>query len=119
MDRINEYLYIGDVGDATKRKSLKQEKIDLVVDVRSHFDEVKDIPLPSIWRLTNAVMDVISKGYRVLLFCRDGINGSPFAAMMVMKLYHGSSYADAYNSVVKKRPQTICHPEWVEEIKRW
>lgn len=116
---IDERLAVGDIADSTLRDSLREQGVEIVIDARLYFLGSGDSsPLPMIWKAANEIL-IISETNKVLIHCQAGIDRSPFLAMLYYKLKHGCEFYTAYDYVLKKRPQTIQHWEWVEEVMKW
>jgi protein-tyrosine phosphatase len=53
---------------------------------------------------------------KVLVHCTEGIDRTPFVAMVYVSKKYDMPYEDAYKLVKEKRPGTIYHWDWVEML---
>jgi protein-tyrosine phosphatase len=105
-----DQLYIGDL-PASKNYTVQQdEEIMFVVDVRTHFNG-DQTPRESALEFAWGITDLMNRG-KVLIYCRGGIDRSPFIAALVMKLDSGISMTEAYEEIKMRHPQTFIHDDW-------
>lgn len=121
MSWITESLAVGDIADSKCHEALREMNIDVVVDVRMHFEETARMyPYESVWWCAEAVNCLIDHGFKVMVFCEAGQERSPFVAMLCLYLKGGKLWSpgveEAYRIVKEKRPQTLEQPEWVRHI---
>lgn len=110
MNRILENLYVGEELEIrTRREVLIQEEIMFPIDVRVHFDK-DQMPYPSVWDFAWGVLSLMDRG-KVFLYCQSGIDRSPFIATIVVKLYRGTTWEEAWDIVSKGRPQAFHHDD--------
>lgn len=118
MNKIIDGLYIGERREVQARKEvLIKEGIMFPVDVGVHFDK-EQIPYSTVWDFTWGILDLIEHG-RVLLYCEGGTDRSPFIATMVVKLYHGATWEEAWDIVSKARPQAFHHDDWERMVENF
>ena len=118
MDWIDETVAIGSWMDAHCVRALRREKIDLIIDSRTLFSRPgtfrnePDIDL--VKKAADTMVELSRLNVKVLAFCRHGRDRSPFLAAVYFSKRYGLPYDEAYRLIMRKRPRTIYHPEWVE-----
>ena len=117
MNKILDRLYVGEVREVQNREPLMREGIMFPIDVRTQFDK-KQNPLPTIWDFAWGIMDLMERG-KVFIHCHGGIDRSPFIATMVVKLYHGITWEEAWDIVSKARPQALHHDDWERMVENF
>jgi protein-tyrosine phosphatase len=110
--KIIDNLYIGELSDAVNKTAIQNENIVFVVDVRPHFSPMADSVLPSLRDLVDGIILLIDNNYPVMVYCRGGIDRSPFTATIIVKFIHGCTWDEAWEIVSKGRPQAFRHYEW-------
>jgi len=113
--KIINGLYVGELSDAVNLRALDESDIDIVIDVRNNFQPLGDKLKFNITKLSVAIANLIEDGNKVFIYCRAGIDRSPFVAQTVVKWQHGCSWNEAWEVVSKGRPQAIRHLEWRDE----
>jgi len=125
MNWIDNGLAIGDETDVTREgwENLRKENIDLSIDIRNHFTKSKvgnisDVtPLRKIWKLADLLVQLTQEGWKIFIYCQAGVDRSPFLAMLYVYRKYELSFVDSYKWVIRERPQTLEHWEWVEVVK--
>ena len=115
---IDDRLAVGDEVDARLYASVHEMDIVFVIDVRSHFSGVEMIPLPSVVKFADSLVELTKLG-KVLVHCQAGIDRSPFVAMLYYAIKYNCSYEHAYDAVASKRPQTFIHYDWIKLIDKY
>ena len=121
MNWITEDLAVGDIADSKCHEALREMGIDVVIDVRCHFEETARMyPYESVWWCAEAVNCLTDHGFTVMVFCEAGQERSPFIAMLCLYLKGGKptteGMMDAYKIVAEKRPQTLIQDEWINHL---
>lgn len=121
MSWITLDLAVGDATDTKNHESLREMNVDVVVDVRMHFEETAEMyPYDSVWNLAGAVNCLINHGFKVMLFCEAGQERSPFVAMLCLYWESGlvgiPGMEKAYRRVVEVRPQTLIQDSWMRHL---
>lgn len=120
MNWIDDYLAVGDVEDAKNHTMLRLNNIVLSIDVRCVFGGEFEAwaPIPDrVWKLVHGLRIMTMRhGFKTLIHCHGGIDRAPFIAMLYIFLTWTHDIPEAYKLVREKRPQTIEHWEWVEQM---
>lgn len=113
--KIIDGLYVGELSDAVNLRALDELDIDVVIDVRNNFQPLGDRIKFNITKLSGAISNMIDDDLNVFIYCRAGIDRSPFVAQTVVKWQHGCDWNEAWDVVSKGRPQAQRHLEWQDE----
>jgi len=125
MNWIDDGLAVGDETDITREgwDVLRKANIDLSIDIRNYFTMSKvgnmsDVnPLRKIWKFVDLLVQLTNAGWKIFIYCQAGIDRSPFVAMLYIHRKQELSFADSYKWIIRERPQTHEHWEWVEVVK--
>ncbi len=114
MNRIDENVAVGDASDSLNKVMLRHGVIDVVIDVRHHFNDKTMKPFDSVLQLASAIDTLRHYGYRIFIYCESGIERSPFVAAIYLyqKFDLQIPFLECYDMVKVKRPQTFIHDEW-------
>jgi hypothetical protein len=121
MDWIDDTIAIGSWMDAYCVRTLKRERIDLMIDSRTLFlkksGSMRNEPnIASINKSAEMMIALSDNNAKVLVYCRHGKDRSPFLAMVYLSKKHGLPCEEAYQLIRSKRPRTVYHPEWVKML---
>jgi len=120
MNWIDEYVAVGGWKSVFLIDNLKKEDIDLIIDARTLFDIAHGRPKKPIVKKVLKAADMIEAlthfNAKVLVHCTEGIDRTPFVAMVYVSKKYDMPYEDAYKLVKEKRPGTIYHWDWVEML---
>ncbi len=121
MDWIDEAVCVGNWLDARRRRRLKSENVDLIVDARILFDQGflgrnRTPVVDAVIRVADLLVAVSEKKGKVMIRCRRGRDRSPFVAMVYVSRKYGMSHEDAYEMVKRKVPRTAYHWDWVKML---
>jgi predicted protein tyrosine phosphatase len=125
MNWIDESIAVGDLIEANNIQLLIKEDIELIIDARTLFQSPPFNPLqqePRVNKILKAAGLLISLSNlnaKVLIHCLIGIDRTPFLAMVYISKRRDMPYKDAYEFVKQKRPQTVFHWDWVEQLERF
>jgi protein-tyrosine phosphatase len=119
LDWVDDWVAIGNLVDANNVDLLRNENIDLVIDVRTAFDfdfsEMKQtIIYERAKKITILLAALSSLKAKVLVHCLEGIDRTPFIVMLYIAQKYGMAFKDAYALVKKKRSNTRFHWDWVK-----
>lgn len=121
MDKIRDWLYIGDYTDCLDREQIEDNDISAVLqlsgpvfypDIACRFIWVEDgMPLDAL-KLERGLDFIRShQEQRVLVGCAAGISRSATFCIAALKEIEGLSLEEAYQEVKKARPQIAPHLE--------
>jgi protein-tyrosine phosphatase len=117
---IDDFVAVGGWKDVFFINDLKEANIDLIIDARTLFHPIygsKKIPLvDKVVKAGDMLVALTELKAKVLVRCHEGIDRTPFVAMVYVSKKYNMSYKDAYEFVKKRRPQTVFHWEWVEML---
>ena len=128
MNWIDESIAIGNLVEANNVRLLRQQNIDLIVDVRTAFDTNARLEFfhprhnlnyeraEKISILLVALFDLKAS---VLVHCLEGIDRTPFIVMLYVARKYNLSHKAAYNFVKQRRPQTHFHWKWLQKYERF
>jgi hypothetical protein len=120
MDWIDKYVAVGGWTDAFFIENLKKEGIELIIDARTLFDRVYGVekkPLvDKVLKAGDMLVALTDHDCQVLIRCHEGIDRTPFVAMIYVSKKYGMPYKEAYELVKQKRPQTVFHWDWVKML---
>jgi len=99
---------------------LKEVDIDLIIDARTLFNIVygsnKKPLVNKVLKAGDMLVALTELNAKVLVHCSEGVDRTPFLAMVYVSKKYDMSYEDAYKFVKEKRPQTVFHWDWVEML---
>lgn len=120
MNWIDEYVAVGGWIDATFVENLQKHGIELIIDARTLFDKIygddKKPLVDKVMKAGEMLVMLSEHDCQVLVRCRDGVDRTPFIAMIYVSKKYGMSYKEAYELVKQKRPQTVFHWDWVKML---
>jgi hypothetical protein len=120
MNWIDQYVAVGGWKSVFFIDNLKKEDIDLIIDARTLFDLPHGNPKKPIVKKILKAGDMLEAlthfNAKVLIHCTEGIDRTPFVAMVYVSKKYDMSYKEAYELVKEKRPETIFHWDWVEML---
>lgn len=119
MNWVDDCVAIGNLVDANNVGLLREENIDLIIDVRTAFDfdfsEMRYTPRFDKVKKISVLLTALSNlKAKVLVHCLEGIDRTPFIVMRYIAQKYNMTYKDAYDLVKQKRPGTRFHWEWEE-----
>ncbi|OGD45646.1 hypothetical protein A3K70_00905 [Candidatus Bathyarchaeota archaeon RBG_16_48_13] len=124
MHWIDQWIGVGDLIDANYVAELREQDVDFIVDARTLFESAhvgfhhENRPVPSkilkAARLLVALSDLDAK---ILIHCLEGIDRTPFLAMVYVSRKYKMNYEAAYKFVAEKRPSTRYHWDWVKLLE--
>jgi predicted protein tyrosine phosphatase len=126
MNWVDEFIAIGDIIDSNRVDLLRNENVDLIIDVRTAFKfRVSILNDPDFifeqWpekgrleRIVDLLVELSNLKARVLIHCVEGVDRTPFVAMLYLAKKRGIDYKQAYDFVKLIRPQTVQHLEWLD-----
>jgi hypothetical protein len=122
MEWIDEAVAIGSWVDLRRHTYQRLMGIELCLDARSGFDErfffIGRRPnRERVMRAADLLIDLSSKGVKVMVHCYHGRDRSPFLVMVYLSRKLGIGYPEAFEMVRKGRPRSKYHPEWVEALE--
>jgi protein-tyrosine phosphatase len=122
MNWIDEFVAVGGWKDVFFVDDLKEADIDLIIDARTLFYPIygsEKTPLVNkVMKAGDMLVALTELEAKVLVRCHEGIDRTPFVAMVYVSKKYNKSYKDAYAFVKKKRPQTVFHWEWVKLLDK-
>ena len=107
QNQIAKDLWVGD-------DQYNGEDYDCIIDLRD-WDAERTFAEEDYQYIDGIINDIkigLTHG-KTLVHCHGGMDRSPFVVAMYLHVYHSRHPFDAYESVKKRRPQTIIHGEWV------
>jgi hypothetical protein len=120
MNWIDEFVAVGGWKDVFFINDLKNADIDLIIDARTLFDIIygtdKKPLVDKVMRAGDVLVSLTEHDAKALIHCHEGIDRTPFVAMVYVSKKYNMSYKDAYEFVHEKRPQTVYHWDWVEML---
>ena len=122
MNWVDDCVAIGNLVDANNVDLLKNENIDLIIDVRTAFDlDFSEMSYTLICerakKITILLTTLSSLRAKVLVHCLEGIDRTPFIVMLYIAQKYNMTYKEAYDLVKQKRPNTRFHWKWVEDYE--
>lgn len=124
MDWIDESIAIRDLVDANNIQLLTSEDIESIIDARTLFQSVPfhllqhEPRVDKILKAADLLISLSNLDAKVLIQCLMGIDRTLFLAMIYISKKRDVPYKDAYEFVKQKRPQTVSHWDWVEQLER-
>jgi protein-tyrosine phosphatase len=114
LNWIDQWVGIGNLIDANLVDELRDQDVDFIMDVRTLFDATS----PGLLHHHHPVMRKILKAAsllvtlseldaKVMIHCLEGIDRTPFVAMVYVSQKYGMSYEDAYKRVAEKRTMRV------------
>ncbi|MHC1681043.1 MAG: dual specificity protein phosphatase family protein [Methanomassiliicoccales archaeon] len=120
MNWIDKYVAVGSWKSVFLIDNLKNEDIDLIIDARTLFDVAHGRPKKPLVNKVLKAGDMIEAlthfDAKVLIHCTEGIDRTPFLAMVYVSKKYDMPYREAYEFVKSKRPETIYHWDWMEML---
>ncbi|HSV42356.1 MAG TPA: dual specificity protein phosphatase family protein [Methanomassiliicoccales archaeon] len=120
MDWIDEYVAVGSWKSVFFIDDLKKADIDLIIDARTLFDVVHGNPkkplVSKVLKAGDMLVALTKFNAKVLVHCSEGIDRTPFLAMIYVSKRYDMPYKEAYELVKEKRPGTNFHWDWVEML---
>ncbi|MDD1744032.1 MAG: dual specificity protein phosphatase family protein [Methanomassiliicoccales archaeon] len=120
MNWIDDFVAVGGWTDAFFIDALKEQDIDLIIDARTLFDVVygshKKPLVEKVMRAGDMLVALSDLKAKVLVRCHEGIDRTPFVAMIYVSKKYKMPYKAAYELVKKKRPETVFHWDWVDML---
>ena len=81
------------------------------------FSEMNYTPIyDRVKKITTLLIALSNLNAKVLIHCLEGIDRTPFVAMLYIAQKNNLSYKDAYELVKQKRPETHLHWNWIEVL---
>lgn len=123
MDWIDDTVAVGGWLDAFCAQRRRREGVELLVDARLLFEKSlfmsKRIPLVNeLLRSRDLLVDCLPQTPKVLIFCNQGRDRSPFVAMLYLSKRYEISFQEAYGLVRSKHQKTVFHWDWVRAIEK-
>ncbi len=128
MNWIDESIAIGNLVEANNVGLLREEKIDLIVDVRTAFDTNARFEFLHSRHILNyerarkigiLLVALYNLKARVLVHCLEGIDRTPFIVMLYVAEKYNLPYEAAYQVVKERRPQTRFHWKWLKNYEHF
>lgn len=128
MNWIDENVAIGNLIEANNVLLLRQENIDLVLDVRTAFNSNARFEFLHRKKILNSerakkisilLVGLFSLKAKVLVHCLKGVDRTPFVVMLYVAQKYSMNHRDAYYLVKQKRPQTRFHWNWVTDYENF
>ncbi len=128
MNWIDESVAIGNLIEANNVHLLRQEDIDLVLDVRTAFNanarfeflhRKKILNSERAKKISTLLVGLFSLKAKVLVHCLEGVDRTPFVVMLYVAQKYSMNHRDAYYLVKQKRPQTRFHWNWVTNYENF
>ena len=121
MDWIDDTVAVGNWFDGISAQRRRHQGIDLIIDSRVLFTKsiLPSRRAPLVERLERArdqIVGILPLKPKVLIYCNQGRDRSPFLAMLYVSKRYGLSYQEAYEMVKSKRRQTVFHWDWVRAV---
>ncbi|HUT27096.1 MAG TPA: dual specificity protein phosphatase [Methanomassiliicoccales archaeon] len=120
MNWIDDFVAVGGWRSAFMISELKEVDIDLIIDARTLFNIVygsnKKPLVNKVLKAGDMLVALTELNAKVLVHCSEGVDRTPFLAMVYVSKKYDMSYEDAYKFVKEKRPQTVFHWDWVEML---
>ncbi len=122
MNWIDESVAIGNLIEANNVKLLREQSIDLIIDVRTAFDTNARLEFLHPRHIVNheraekisiLLVALFALKARVLVHCLEGIDRTPFIVMLYVARKYNMNHKDAYQFVKQRRPQTHFHWNWL------
>lgn len=114
---VNKQVAVGSQEEACNDELLKQEKIDIIVDVRPLFHS--EILIPTMFEMVaKTISQILEGGKRVMVHCYSGIDRSPFFCAVYLHFTEHMLLTNTYDRVKRLHPQTFVHWEWVNEFNK-
>ncbi len=121
MDWIDRWVGVGNVVDANLVNELREQDVDFVMDARTLFDSPgagllhEHRPVPrKIVKAAGLLVALSNLDAKVLIHCLEGIDRTPFLAMVYISQKYKMGYEASYKHVAEKRPNTHFHWDWVK-----
>lgn len=128
MNWIDENVAIGNLIEANNVLLLRQENIDLVLDVRTAFNSNARFEFLHRKKILNSerakkisilLVGLLNLKAKVLVHCLEGVDRTPFIVMLYVAQKYSMNHRDAYYLVKQKRPQTRFHWNWVTDYENF
>ncbi len=124
MNWVDNCVAIGNLVDANNVDLLRNENIDLIIDVRTAFDldfsEMRHtLNCERAKKITTLLAALASLKAKVLVHCLEGVDRTPFIVMLYIAQKNSMTLKDAYELVKQKRPKTRFHWNWVEDYENF
>jgi protein-tyrosine phosphatase len=126
MDWVDETVAIGNIIDSQNRAELNKNQIDVMLDARGCFrldigllgKDVPEVPVKEkIQREVDVLLALATAKIKVLVYCFQGHDRSPFLIAVYLSKKLGISIDEAYSEVARKHRSTIVHLEWIEYVR--
>ena len=123
MDWIDDTVAVGDWIDGFFAQRRRHEGIDIIIDSRNLFTQNiiphRRSPLVDLlMRAQDLLVDIAPLEPKVLIYCNQGRDRSPFVAMLYVSKRYGMSYQEAYELVKSKRKESVFHWDWVRSVSQ-
>lgn len=119
MNRLSDYLYVGDFADAEDRNMLNENAIYTVVTLCDKESENTDVYRPLFdkkneqERFDEAVDEALASvrnNERTLVHCAAGVSRSATVAATAYAVLEDCSFKEAMETVKRKHPKADPHP---------
>jgi protein-tyrosine phosphatase len=121
MDWIDKNIAVGSIIDAEFVKGLRDAGIEVVVDARIFFDEPRPFDhepiVGRVLKMGDLLVRLAEMDVKVLIHCIEGVDRTPFLAMVYVSKRYWKTYKEAYCLVKKQRHQTKYHWDWVKLLE--
>jgi hypothetical protein len=131
MNKINDQIYIGNIFDAKKEKELKDNGIELALNLIKQLngpeingikttkvgliDGESEINTKGVPLAINTLIKMIKSGKKILVYCFAGKHRSAFIIAKTLAKLNGTDRHDEFSLIKEKRPVVEIKP-WMEKF---